>query len=91
MAFGLSCVWFGMWAAYIFADHPAPGGPGAFQLVAALDLTMMVPALAIAGILLWRRRSWGYVLATMASIQGALYLLVLVLGLLALARLGALG
>jgi hypothetical protein len=47
------------------------------QLVAALDLAVMVPALTMGGILLWRRHPWGYVLASIASIQGAMYLLVL--------------
>ncbi len=38
---------------------------------------MMVPALSVGGVLLWRRAEWGYVVGAMASIQGALYLLVL--------------
>ena len=46
-------------------------------MVAALDLAVMVPTLAMGGILLWRRQPWGYVIAAIASIQGALYLLVL--------------
>jgi hypothetical protein len=46
-------------------------------IVAALDLALMVPALTAGGLLLWRRRPWGYVIAALASIQGALYLLVL--------------
>ena len=37
----------------------------------------MVPALTAGGVLLWRRRPWGYVVASLASIQGALYLPVL--------------
>ena len=37
----------------------------------------MVPALTAGGVLLWRRRPWGYVVASLASIQGALHLLVL--------------
>jgi hypothetical protein len=36
-----------------------------------------VPALAVGGVMVWRRTSWGYVIATIAAIQGALYLLVL--------------
>lgn len=38
---------------------------------------MMVPALTVGGVLLATRRPWGYVIASIASIQGALYLLVL--------------
>lgn len=51
--------------------------PEAFKVVAALDLSVMVPTLTVGGILLWRRQPWGYVIAAIGSIQGALYLLVL--------------
>jgi hypothetical protein len=67
----------GMWAAYVFAGRPTPFEPEAFQLVAALDITIMVPALASGGVLLWRRNAWGYIVAAIAGIQGSLYLLVL--------------
>ncbi len=74
---GLAAVWIVMWAANVFAGRPTPVAPEAFKVVAALDLAVMVPALTVGGILLWRRQPWGYVIAGMASIQGALYLLVL--------------
>jgi hypothetical protein len=74
---GLAVVWIAMWAAYVFAGRPTPVEPEAFKLVAALDLSLMVPALTVGGFLLWRRTGWGYVISTIASIQGALYLLVL--------------
>ena len=74
---GLACLWLAMWAGYAFAGRPTPIEPEAFKLVAALDLTVMVPALTTGGILLWRGAAWGFVLATLAGVQGALYLLVL--------------
>jgi hypothetical protein len=77
VAVSLSAVWLGMWGAYAFAGRPTPIDPEAFKVVAALDLSLMVPALASGGVLLWKRRPWGYVIATVASIQGALYLIVL--------------
>ena len=77
VAVGLAFVWMGMWAAYVFAGQPTPVEPEAFKLVAALDITIMVPALAFGGVLLWRRRAWGYIVAAIAGIQGSLYLLVL--------------
>ena len=77
VALGLTFVWMGMWAAYVFAGRPTPVETEAFRLVAALDTTLMVPALAVGGILLWRRNAWGYIVATIAGIQGSLYLLVL--------------
>lgn len=77
VAIGLTIVWLGMWGAYAFAGRPTPIEPEAFKIVAALDLSRMVPALATGGALLWRQQRWGYLIATIAAIQGALYLLVL--------------
>jgi len=74
---GLAVVWTAMWAAHVFAGRPTPVDPEAFRLVAALDLSMMVPALVCGGVLLWRRRPWGVVLAAIAGVQGSLYLAVL--------------
>lgn len=73
---GLALVWIAMWAALVFAGRPTPVDPEAFKIVAALDLALMVPALTAGGILLWRRRPWGYVIASQAS-RARLYLLVL--------------
>ncbi len=77
VATGLSVVWLGTWAAYVFAGRPTPVETEAFHLVAALDMALMVPALVTGGVLLWRRRSWGYVIAAVAGILASLYLLVL--------------
>jgi len=74
---GLAAVWIAMWAGYVFAGRPTPVEPETFKLVAALDLSLIVPALTIGGILLWHRMPWGYIIAPIASIQGALYLVVL--------------
>jgi hypothetical protein len=74
---GLAVVWTAMWAAHVFAGRPTPIDPEAFRLVAALDLSLMVPALVSGGVLLWRRRPWGAVVAAIAGVQGSLYLAVL--------------
>jgi len=63
--------------AYVFAGRPTPVEPEAFRIGAALDLSLMVPALTFGGVLLWNRRPWGYVLDSIAGIQAALYLIVL--------------
>lgn len=76
---GLCVVWVTMWAAYAFAGQPTPVEPEAFKLVAALDLSLMVPILVAGGLLLWLKKKWGFIIAAIASIQGALYLLVLTL------------
>ena len=49
VAVGLSLVWFGMWAAYVFAGRPTPVEPEAFKLVAALDTSIMVSLMAFGG------------------------------------------
>ena len=74
---GLASVWIVMWGAYVFAGRPTPVEPEAFKVVAALDLSLMVPAFIGGGLLLWKRRPWGYVLASITGIQAALYLTVL--------------
>ena len=48
------------------------------HVVAALDLTLVVPYLALGGVLLWRRRPWGVVVAAMLLVKGAIYMLALV-------------
>jgi hypothetical protein len=77
IGFGLAAVWISMWAAFVFAGRPTPVEPDAFRLVAALDLSLMVPALVSGGVLLWRRRPWGVIIATIAGVQASLYLAVL--------------
>jgi hypothetical protein len=80
IALGLAAIWIAMWAAYVFAGKQLPIEPEPFRVVAALDLTLMVPALLGGGLLLWRKSPWGYIAASAASIQGSLYLLVLSVG-----------
>jgi glycerol uptake facilitator-like aquaporin len=74
---GLACVWIAMWAAHVFGGWPTPVEPEAFKLIAALDLSLMAPALVLGGVLSWRRQPWGYVASAIASGQAGLYLLVL--------------
>ena len=46
--------------------------PG-MHLVFALDLSLMAPSMAAGGVWLWRRKPWGYVLATALCVFGAAY------------------
>jgi hypothetical protein len=53
-----------------------PGGafPASGQhLVYTLDLSLLVPSFALAGVLLWRRTAWGFVLATLVGVYAAVY------------------
>jgi hypothetical protein len=47
------------------------------NIVPALDLTLLVPWLALGGIWLWQRKPWGYVLSGILVVKGLVYTLVL--------------
>jgi hypothetical protein len=47
------------------------------SVVFALDLSLVVPFLILGAIWLWKRRPWGYVLAAMLNVKGAVYMLAL--------------
>jgi hypothetical protein len=53
----------------LMADLPADG----IHLVFAIDTSLLVPALVIAGVLLWRRTARGYVFGTAMAVMGAMY------------------
>lgn len=59
----------------VLADIPVRGQ----HVVFALDLSLLVPALIVAGVLLWRRTAIGYVTAGVVSVMGSLVLLNLLL------------
>jgi hypothetical protein len=77
VAAGLSAVWIGLWAAHVFAGMPIATGTEAFKIVAAIDLTTLVPALGLGGVLLWTGHEAGPVIGGGAATMGALYLCVL--------------
>jgi hypothetical protein len=54
----------------------------------SVDFTIMLPATILAGILLWRRDSWGYVLAGPLLINAALSAMTLMVAMIALIREG---
>lgn len=80
IAAGLSFLWIASSLRFVMTgaipqDIVKTGHPTG--IVYALDLTLLVPAMWLGGILLWRRAAWGYVLAAMSLIKGATYTLVL--------------
>lgn len=77
VAVGFAFAWFAQWAGYVFGGKATSLPPEAFKLVAALDLTVMIPLLGFGGVLLLLKNRWGYVVAPIATVQGTLYLLVL--------------
>ncbi len=52
------------------SEHPT-------NVVFALDLTLLVPWLAVGAVWLIKRRRWGYVIAGILSVKGPLYTLIL--------------
>lgn len=77
---GLAIAWLAQWAAYIFGGTEPSIGAEAFRLIAGLDLSLIVPFMTIGGVLLWKRRPWGFVLAAMYTVKGATYTMVLTMG-----------
>lgn len=74
---GLGFAWLGQWAAYVFGGTvPAPGVEP-FAVVAAMDMSFVVPFMLLGAILLWRGAAWGYVLAPVMAVKGASYMAVL--------------
>ncbi len=71
IALSLSYVFTGQVPQMIVAvGHPT-------NLIAALDLTMVVSVNVLGAIWLWKRQPWGYVLAAIANVKGAVYMLAL--------------
>jgi hypothetical protein len=50
---------------------------GYTNIIAALDLSMVVSVFALGGIWLWQRLPWGYVLGAIANVKGTIYTLAL--------------
>lgn len=73
----LLVAWIAQWAAYIFGGVEPAIGTDAFALIAAMDLTFVVPFMLLGGVMLWRRRPWGYVLGPIVTLKAATYTLVL--------------
>jgi len=74
---GLMVAWLAQWGAYVFAGTVPSIGEAPFRLVAAMDLSYMVPPMLVGAVLLWRRRAWGYLISTIAITQGSAYTAVL--------------
>jgi hypothetical protein len=76
-ALGLAIAWTVQWAGWLFAQIEPDVGEQAFTLIAAMDLSFMVPYYGLGAVLLWRRHVWGYILAAVMIVKGATYTLVL--------------
>jgi len=48
--------------------------------VAGVDISLLASGLVIGAVWLWKRRPWGYVLATILNVSNTVYMLVLTIG-----------
>ena len=83
VATGLSVIYLGQTVGFILTNTVPPivtQSAHPTSIVFALDLTLLVPFLALGAIWLLRRKPWGYVLAGVTTVKGALYTLVLASG-----------
>jgi hypothetical protein len=71
----VSFLWISRWVKFLLTGQvpDVNGSQYAYQIIAAVDLSFMVPLQIPAAYLLWRRRPWGYVLGVVALVQGAMY------------------
>ncbi len=69
----VSRLWISQWINFLRTGRPPEvnGSQSAYQIIAAVDLSFMVPLFVLAAYCLWRRRPWGYVLGVMTNVQGA--------------------
>jgi len=74
---GLATVWLAQWAGYLAAGVEPTIGVDAFALVAAMDLSFMVPWFVLGGVFLLRGNPWGSVIGPIMLVKGATYTLVL--------------
>jgi hypothetical protein len=81
IALALGGMWIGQWLAFVASGQTPPsivasGSPT--SIVFALDLSLVVPWMALGAIWLWQRRPWGYVLGAVMILKGAMYTLALI-------------
>ena len=75
---GLSTVYLANWLMFVIGGQlpsiiSRTGHPT--NEVFALDLSLVIPLFVVGGIWLWQRKPWGYVLAAIANVKGAVYLI----------------
>jgi len=71
----VSFLWISRWVKFLLTGQvpDVNGSQSAYQVIAAVDLTFLVPLFISAAYLLFRRRPWGYVFGAVALVQGATY------------------
>jgi hypothetical protein len=81
IAVALGGMWIGQWLAFVASGQvPAAilASGSTTSIVFALDLSLIVPGMALGAIWLWQRRPWGYVLGAVMILKGVTYTLALI-------------
>ncbi len=79
----LGVAWVGQSLAFAITGTMPELGDEPFRLIAALDLSFVVAPVAIGAVWLWARGGWGFVIAVILNVKGAIYAGLLALGSLA--------
>lgn len=74
---GLTIAWTAQWLNFMLTGAVPDVGEEGFKLIASLDLSYIVPWFLLGAVLLMRRQPWGYIVATIITLKGATYTLVL--------------
>ncbi len=69
----LGVAWVGQWLAFALTGTVPELGDEPFRLIAALDLSLVVTPVGLGAVWLWARRGWGYVIAVVLNVKGAMY------------------
>ena len=73
----VTVTWIVQWPGALSADPFDAGKADFVRTVGGLDMWLLVSSLVLGAVLVWRRRSWGYIVATIANLSCGLYMLVL--------------
>lgn len=79
-AAALGLAWIGQSLSFAFKGQVPELGEGPFRLIAALDLSFVVTPVAIGAVWLWQRRGWGFIIAVVLNVKGAIYSALLAIG-----------
>lgn len=82
-AIALGVAWIGQSLVFAFTGRMPDLGEEPFRLIAALDLALVVTPVAMGAAWLWARRTWGFIIAVVLNVKGALYAALLSIGSLA--------
>ena len=76
----LVVVWAAQWLSFIVAVSPDAEQGNFIRTVAGMDMLLLASGMLLGAVWLWKRRPWGYLVATILNVSVAIYMLVLTVG-----------